>query len=63
MIFSAFTIATDGVFVATSGQILGLYVGLIVLLGFLNSLPTRLLHKIYSLYGMIPHSSRLRFGS
>ena len=53
MIFSAFTIATDGTFTASTDQIVGLYVGLVVFLAFMNSLPTRLLHKFYSLYGTI----------
>ncbi|THH08403.1 hypothetical protein EW145_g2731 [Phellinidium pouzarii] len=50
MIFSAATIATDGNFVASSRQILGLYVGLIVALGMTNSLPTKYLHKLYTSY-------------
>jgi len=50
MIFAAVTIGTDGVFVATTGQVLGLYVGLNVALGFLNSLPTKALHRITSFY-------------
>lgn len=51
MIFAAVTISTDGVFVASTGQVLGLYVGLTVALGFLNSLPTKSLHQITSIYG------------
>ena len=53
MIFAAVTIGTDGSFVATKGQILGLYVGLTVAIGILNSLPTKYLHRITSLYGMV----------
>ncbi|KAH8116138.1 amino acid/polyamine transporter I [Phellopilus nigrolimitatus] len=50
MIYAAVTIGTDGTFVASTGQILGLYVGLTVALGILNSLPTKWLHRITSLY-------------
>lgn len=62
MIFAAVTIGTDGRFVASNHQILGLYVGLTVALGILNSLPTRTLHKITSLYGTLSSStSFMRF--
>lgn len=36
MIFSAVTIATDGDFVATQGQTVGLFIGLLVVHGLLN---------------------------
>lgn len=51
MIYAAVTIGTDGAFVASTGQILGLYVGLTVALGVLNSLPTKWLHRITTFYG------------
>lgn len=51
MIFAAVTIGSDGAFVASTGQVLGLYVGLTVALGILNSLPTKSLHRITSVYG------------
>ncbi|KAI5120886.1 hypothetical protein M0805_002986 [Coniferiporia weirii] len=50
MIFAAVTIGTDGVFIASTGQVLGLYVGLTVALGILNSLPTKWLHKVTTFY-------------
>ncbi|KAL5476691.1 TPO5_3 [Sanghuangporus weigelae] len=50
MIYAAVTISTDGTFVASTGQILGLYVGITVALGFLNSLPTKWLHRIIKFY-------------
>lgn len=51
MIFAAVTIGTDGNFIASTGQVLGLYVGLTIAIGVLNSLPTKSLHKITSIYG------------
>ncbi|KZS91121.1 amino acid permease [Sistotremastrum niveocremeum HHB9708] len=53
MIFAAVTIATDGTFVASTGQILGLYVGLNVGIGIVNSLPTKALHRIATSYVVI----------
>ncbi|KAL5514455.1 hypothetical protein ACEPAG_2543 [Sanghuangporus baumii] len=50
MIYAAVTIGRDGTFVASTGQILGLYVGITVALGFLNSLPTKWLHRIIKFY-------------
>ncbi|EPQ52255.1 APC amino acid permease [Gloeophyllum trabeum ATCC 11539] len=50
MIFAAVTIGTDGTFTASTGQVLGLYVGLNFALGILNSLPTKTLHRIASFY-------------
>ncbi|THH08402.1 hypothetical protein EW145_g2730 [Phellinidium pouzarii] len=50
MIFAAATIGTDGTFVASTGQILGLYVGLTVFIGILNSLPTKSLHRLISAF-------------
>jgi len=50
MIFAAVTIGSGGIFVASTGQILGLYVGLNILLGMLNSLPTAYLHKMSTMY-------------
>ena len=58
MIFAAVTIGTDGAFVATKGQILGLYVGLTVAIGVLNSIPTKYLHRITSTYGKFVHIGR-----
>lgn len=52
MIFAAVTIGTDGSFVASTGQLLGLYMGINVVLGIVNSLPTKMLHRITMLYGM-----------
>ena len=53
MIFAAVTIGTDGAFVASTGQVLGLYVGLTVAIGVLNTLPTKSLHYITSIYGIL----------
>ncbi|KZS91098.1 amino acid permease [Sistotremastrum niveocremeum HHB9708] len=53
MIFAAVTIATDGSFVASTGQILGLYVGLNVATGLINSLPTKALHRLSMSYVFI----------
>ena len=51
---------TDGAFIATKGQILGLYVGLTVAIGVLNSIPTKYLHRITTLYGKsIPLLSKI----
>ncbi|KZT40899.1 amino acid transporter [Sistotremastrum suecicum HHB10207 ss-3] len=50
MIFAAVTIGTDGAFVASKGQLLGLYVGINVALGLLNSLPTKVLHRVSKYY-------------
>jgi len=50
MIFAAVTIGSDGTFIASTGQVIGLYVGINVLLGMVNSLPTRMLHRISSGY-------------
>ena len=60
MMFAGATIGTDGAFVASTGQILGLYVGLTVALGVLNSLPTKWLHRIATCYGRL---SMLTFSS
>ena len=54
MIYAAVTISTDGTFVASTGQILGLYVGVTVAIGILNSLPTKWLHRIIKFYGALP---------
>ena len=51
MIFAAATIGTHGEFVATTGQTLGLYITLVILLGVFNSLPSKVLHKITRIYG------------
>jgi len=50
MVFAAVTIGSEGAFVASTGQILGLYVGINVLLGILNCMPTVFLHKLSTLY-------------
>ncbi|TFK49035.1 APC amino acid permease [Heliocybe sulcata] len=50
MIFAAVTISTDGAFVASTGQVLGLYVGLNFAIGILNSLPTKALHRMSLFY-------------
>lgn len=51
MVYAAVTISSEGSFVASTGQVLGLYVGFTVALGILNSLPTRWLHRITTFYG------------
>ncbi|KAL5498787.1 TPO5_1 [Sanghuangporus vaninii] len=53
MIFAAVTIATDGRFTASVGQILGVYVAVNVVFGILNSLPSRIGHRISYVYGYI----------
>ena len=53
MIFAAVTIATDGTFTASIGQILGVYVAVNVAFGILNSLPSRIGHRISYLYGAL----------
>ncbi|KDQ58795.1 hypothetical protein JAAARDRAFT_193315 [Jaapia argillacea MUCL 33604] len=53
MIFAAATIASDGTFIASTGQILGLYVGLNVAIGILNSMPTRFIHKLTHFYVLV----------
>ncbi|TDL24584.1 hypothetical protein BD410DRAFT_801917 [Rickenella mellea] len=50
MVFGAVTISTDGAFIASKGQTLGLYVGLTVGLGIFNTLPTKFLHRITFFY-------------
>lgn len=50
MIFAAVTISTDGAFVASTGQVLGLYIGLAVAIGIFNSLPTILMHHVSKAY-------------
>ncbi|GJJ09906.1 hypothetical protein Clacol_004130 [Clathrus columnatus] len=46
MILAAVTIGSNGSFVATPQQTYGLYAGINVLIGAINSLPTSFLHKI-----------------
>jgi len=53
MILAAVTIASDGAFEPSIGQLLGLYVGLTIALGIMNSLPTKALHRITSHYSMM----------
>ncbi|KAH8116136.1 amino acid permease-domain-containing protein [Phellopilus nigrolimitatus] len=50
MIFAAVTIGTDGRFTASTGQTLGVYIGVTVALGILNSMPMKLLHRVSFLY-------------
>ncbi|KAI5120887.1 hypothetical protein M0805_002987 [Coniferiporia weirii] len=46
MIFAAVTIGTDGRFIASVKEIYGVYVGLTIVIGVLNSMPTKVLHNI-----------------
>ncbi|KIJ23281.1 hypothetical protein M422DRAFT_74895 [Sphaerobolus stellatus SS14] len=50
MIFAAVTIGSNGTFIASTGQVLGLYLGLNVVIGILNSLPTAYLNKMTKVY-------------
>ena len=52
MIFAAVVIGTDGQFVPTASEILGVYIGFTVLLGLLMILPTRTQHQISYSFGM-----------
>ncbi|KAF8314483.1 APC amino acid permease [Clavulina sp. PMI_390] len=47
MIFAAVTISTDGSFVPSTGQVLGLYCGINILMGIYNSLPSKILDKMF----------------
>lgn len=51
MIFAAVTIGSNGSFIASTGQILAVYISLTVAIGILNSMPTKLLHKLSFAYG------------
>lgn len=51
MIFAAVTIGSNGSFVATPQQTFGLYAGVNVLIGVINSSPTAFLHRISMGYG------------
>lgn len=51
MIFAAVTIGSNGSFITSTGQILAVYISLTVAIGILNSMPTKLLHKLSFAYG------------
>lgn len=51
MIFAAVTIGSNGSFIASTGQILAVYISLTVAIGILNSMPTKFLHKLSFAYG------------
>ena len=53
MIYAAVTIGSEGRFIASTRQILGLYLGINIALGILNSLPTKALHRISTTFGRI----------
>ena len=53
MVFAAVTIGSDGNFVASAADILGVYIGFTVLLGLLISLPTRTQHQISYSFGTL----------
>ncbi|KAF8522492.1 amino acid/polyamine transporter I [Hysterangium stoloniferum] len=52
MIYATVTIGTNGSFVPSKGQTMGLFVGLNILVGIFSTFPTLFQHRIASIYGM-----------